>query len=359
MARSRNNQVGIRGGAAVTYAAIDAAVRRSIRAINEYNDRQHSGGKRKKKDKESEQSARSSTVFTQQGEVKKPGRKKKSKRKGASLKKKLNKLIKNMPKMSEHVYKNVDGKGVACAENQCGYQTTRAWDVGLLSSAVQNLRFVVTTNTVGPVLGTGVIDPVTFAKTFGAYPIKCYSECQLRNNTLEQNVVDVYCMDCKKDTNSSPDVLINTYQPRSLSIVTGGATNNTNVLMYPYDIPIMKEYWKCVHHEKVTLNPGDTYKMTTSDSFKLLADMLNHESGVTYVAKRSRVWLVRVQGGIGTIAATTSSAGYIASEVCYIVKSIFKFKYDGDGLAPDIETGMFNDAALDTVIGLNYVDNEA
>jgi len=244
-------------------------------------------------------------------------------RRKPSLKKQVANLAKRV-KNSVHTYRQTDGGGVAAAINQCGYFHFIAWDTAKLLTPSTTAPFLLrnsgTTDSILTVNRNATASKINFQ----AY-MNCFSELHLRNNELVDQEVTVYIMECKQSTNLQPLTIMT----NELSNSTVSAGSVLNPLLYPTDINGLQSTWKIMKTHKFELSPGDHTKLVTTMKFKYDPRDLN--GGLTYTSKRSRIFFVRIRGGIAGVNATDNAAGRTACSLDGIVTTTLRLTYEGDG----------------------------
>lgn len=269
-------------------------------------------------------SGRPKTVTVVKGADKRLAYKSRSKsRPKQSLRKQVRNLSKRI-KNSVHTYRQSDGGGVSAAVNTAGYFSFIAWDTAKLLTPSTTAPFLLrnsgTTDSILTVNRNATASKINF-QAF----MNCFSELHLRNNELVDMEVTVYVMECKQSTNSSP-----------LTIMTAELTNSTvgagtinNPCLYPSDINGLASTWKTIKTHKFELSPGDHTTLYTSMKFKYDPRDLN--GGLTYTSKRSRIFFVRIRGGVAGVNATDNAAARVACSLDGIVTTTLRLTYEGDG----------------------------
>lgn len=267
------------------------------------------------------------------GVIVKPTKKKRSKSKLATLKKRVQLLERNAPKLAVYDYRTVNDGYCEHGSNQCSYNLMYAIDSSLFEGSIDAL----------PIFdeGTGAVAAVDITGT-GNNAMKVdyryiYSKCVARNNSQVPVYCDCYLVRCTKDTSRT----FLDYMGDEDSIY--GVTYTNDILLYPSDFPLAKKSWSIEKHCKGFLQVGDQLELSYSQK-KATYNPRETDINVPVAAtastyhKGDTMWIFRTQGPISQDATTDTNIGTAAGKVDIAVTRKMKIYYPSVAPYKKIET---------------------
>lgn len=263
----------------------------------------------------------------------KPVVKKRPKSKLATLKKRVQLLERNAPKLAVYDYRTVNDGYCEHGSNQCGYNLMYGIDSSLFEGSIDAL----------PIFdeGTGAVATVDITGTSNnAMKVDyryIYSKCVARNNSQVPIYVDCYLVRCQKDTSRT----FLDYMADEDSIY--GVTYTSDILLFPSDFPLAKKSWAIEKHCKGFLQVGDqielfySQKKATYNPRETDINVPVASTASTY-HKGDTMWIFRTQGPISQDATTDTNIGTAAGKVDIAVTRKMKIYYPSVAPYKKIET---------------------
>lgn len=242
-------------------------------------------------------------------------KKRKSKRKGKSLKKR----VASLEKSSKQNYQVATFKfdyayQTASLTNTCSYSTYH-WMAGAdILSAIDEMPYIDPT-----VPSTKKQFNMGVASNTFKLAMKFVGTATMRNNYLYPCDISVYIVRPKTGTLDSPSTDI---QDGITDAANISVDNWAQYNLFPSDSSLFNQKWKILKHQKLRLQSGDEMTISHSEKFtfdqKLYAD--HSGEGNVYTKQYSRVLLIRVCGIVAHESADSTKIGIAPSKIDVLAK---------------------------------------
>lgn len=263
-----------------------------------------------------------------------------------SLRQKVMRLAKRC-KTSTHIYRTFLGGGFAANENLWGELSMIAWNRSYLLTAMSQIADPIQTPA-GIDQLRGVDRTATNSRINFKCDASCFATLEIRNNSLVEQEIYVYTVDCVQNTNDSPQtILSNLYADTYYNVVS-----SLNLGVYPSEVMGFQRYYKIIKSNRFTLNPGDSAKLYSRQLIKGLDPKQLSQSTLLNTAKRCRQFYVRARGGVAGQAGTDNQAGRGKTSIDMIVQTNIKLMFDGAG-TKTIRVDVNGLGAVDEIVSVN------
>lgn len=260
-------------------------------------------------------------------------RKRKSTKKRKTIKQRIARVEKVLPRRAVHDVREIVGGYVRHGNQRCYYETAGMFDAAFIESKLNNLAFI--DRGVTP-----AIDSIDLtAAGLGQVNLSLenlYSKLVVRNNNKVDAVVDIYALRCKENTNLSPVAAMQA-NDQDYSVVGGTLDSTDNILTYPSDFEYFRRHWQIVSHSKTHLRPGDEHTAYFSQKYmKYNPQMLDIDDDQYQTG--NTVWFIRTMGSVGYNSTTEEEVTTCDGTVHYVKVRKMLIKYDSDAPFHKIET---------------------
>ena len=266
---------------------------------------------------------RSYSIYNARGGTKHVATKKRRRRRKTTLRKRVRNLEMKDPN-AVRTYRSVGALQFSCSPNQCAYASAQLWTSTEKEAAFVSLDFMDRAATpaqdvISPTLTT-LSNKILFKNT--------YLKCTMANNGAIPCNVTAYWVQTKVNTNDNPKQAMTEVDDE-----VGITDVDTNILVFPTDLPQFSRIYKILKTEKACLRAGDqmvSKYVKKNDKY----DHLSHnQHGLSY--DRGDIFcMLRCEGvlshdktnvtNVGSSEGTIDYEVYISTKMVY--PSDFKFK---------------------------------
>lgn len=253
----------------------------------------------------------------------------KTKRKGKpvktlkQLKKKVNKIAKNL-NCNNSVFNSFssDSFSLSSAINRCGLGSYIFIGPAEIEATLAKIPYANIAT-----LGTRQEVNVTGAYQHTKWCVKTSTKYCIRNNYLHPVVVDAYVCKPKSSTGVGPHTQVDNGFDR---MAVAGGIINRNPSLYPTHSKLFVDGWKILRHEKVTLEAGSEIIMAHYETFKNYDPKYCDIYTDPYLPKYSRHLMVRIQGVCAHDVTNDSLVGISEAKVDIVMFRKIQIVYPGN-----------------------------